>query len=82
MITIENFSININTDSLGSNEHKDTLNPLLVRDELVNLLRIISEDKRFIGQTVVIPDNCEEYGFAEGEFNLPKLLHFLADMLE
>ncbi len=82
MITIENFTININTDLSASNEPQNIPNPLVVRDELVSLLRIISEDKRFIGQTVVIPDNCEEYGFAEGEFNLPKLLYFLADMLE
>ncbi|MGP4787816.1 hypothetical protein ACTXGJ_01660 [Psychrobacter sp. 1Y11] len=82
MITIENFTININTDSLASNESPDILSPLVVRDELVSLLRIISEDKRFIGQTVVIPDDCGQYGFTQGEFNLPKLLYFLADMLE
>lgn len=46
------------------------------------MLRIISEDKRFSGQTIVIPDDCEQYGFAEGEFKLPELLYFLADMLE
>ena len=45
-------------------------------------LRIISEDSRFANQTVVIPDDCEKYGFAEGEFDLPQLLEFLADMLE
>ena len=82
MITIENISININTDSSASNESTDPLNPLSVRDELVSLLRIVSNDKRFIGQTVVIPNDCGQYGFVEGEFDLPKLLYFLADMLE
>jgi hypothetical protein len=32
--------------------------------------------------TVIIPDGCEKYGFAEGEHDLATLLHFLADMLE
>lgn len=82
MINIENMTINIDNSSLASNKLLDTEDSVVVRDELVNMLRIISEDKRFIGQTVVIPDNCGQYGFAEGEFNLPDLLYFLADMLE
>lgn len=76
------MTINIDNSSLASNKLLDTEDSVVVRDELVNMLRIISEDKRFIGQTVVIPDNCGQYGFAEGEFNLPDLLYFLADMLE
>lgn len=82
MINIENLTINIDTSSTASNELLDTEDSVVVRDELVNMLRIISEDKRFIGQTVVIPDDCGQYGFAKGEFNLPELLYFLADMLE
>lgn len=82
MISIENMTINIEFNSTASNELLDTEDSVVVRDELVNMLRIISEDKRFIGQTVVIPDDCGQYGFAKGEFNLPELLYFLADMLE
>lgn len=82
MITIENLTININNDLSQCDDLLNTKNPLIVRDELVSTLRIIAEDSRFVGQTVVIPDSCEQYGFAEGEFNLPKLLYFLADMLE
>ncbi|WP_025646697.1 MULTISPECIES: hypothetical protein [unclassified Psychrobacter] len=82
MISIENLTINIDSISSSAKGTLDDTQPLIVRDELVNMLRIISNDKRFIGQTVVIPDDCEQYGFAEGEFDLPKLLHFLADMLE
>lgn len=82
MISIENLTININSVLNTVDEPIDTQSPVIVRDELVELLRIISKDQRFVGQTVVIPDDCEQYGFAEGEFNLPKLLHFLADMLE
>ena len=80
MIKIENITININ--SPAPNELLDTEDSVVVRDELVNMLRIISEDKRFIGQTIVIPDDCGQYGFVQGEFNLPELLYFLADMLE
>ena len=82
MINIKNLTINISPTSSASNEFLDTGDSLIVRDELVSMLRIISEDKRFSGQTIVIPDDCEQYGFAEGEFNLPELLYFLADMLE
>lgn len=82
MISIENLTINFGINSSASNELLDTEDPMIVRDELVNMLRIISKDKRFSSQTVVIPDNCRQYGFAEGEFNLPDLLYFLADMLE
>ncbi|SUD98819.1 hypothetical protein [Psychrobacter phenylpyruvicus] len=83
MIKIENLTININKMSLESEEELlDSKIPAVVRDELVSTLRIISEDTRFEGQTVVIPDGCEKLGFAEGEFDLPQLLEFLADMLE
>ena len=82
MINIENMTINIGTSSTVPNELLDSEDSVIVRDELVNMLRIISEDKRFIGQTVVIPDDCGQYGFVQGEFNLPELLYFLADMLE
>ena len=82
MITIENLTINISAISPTSDDLLDTKNSVIVRDELVNLLRIISEDVRFVGQSVVIPDQCEQYGFVEGNFDLPMLLHFLADMLE
>ncbi|WP_201616926.1 hypothetical protein [Psychrobacter immobilis] len=82
MINIKNFTINIDTRSSAANEFLDSEDSLVVRDELVNMLRIISEDERFSKQTVVIPDDCGQYGFAEGEFKLPELLYFLADMLE
>lgn len=82
VINIENITINIGTISSSPSDLLSDDNSLIVRDELVNMLRIISKDKKFVGQTVVIPDSCGQYGFAEGEFNLPELLYFLADMLE
>ncbi|MGP5551521.1 hypothetical protein ACTXNE_12715 [Psychrobacter namhaensis] len=83
MIKIENLTININKVSVEQDDELlDSQVPAVVRDELVSTLRIISEDSRFAGQTVIIPDDCEKYGFAEGEFDLPQLLEFLADMLE
>ena len=83
MIKIENLTININKVSVEDDDGLlDSQVPSVVRDELVSTLRIISEDSRFAGQTVIIPDECEKYGFAEGEFDLPQLLEFLADMLE
>ena len=82
MIKIENLTININKLSVEDDELLDSQIPSVVRDELVSTLRISSEDSRFAGQTVIIPDDCEKYGFKEGEFDLPELLEFLADMLE
>lgn len=82
MVNIENLTINIGTKSSVSDGFLDSQDSVIVRDELVSMLRIISQDERFSKQTVVIPDGCEQYGFAKGEFNLPKLLYFLADMLE
>lgn len=84
MINIESITINIqqaptkniDDEALGSQS------PVAVRDELVNTLRIISKDPRFLDQQVLIPDDCEQYGFVEGSFDIPTLLHFLADMLE
>lgn len=82
MISIKNLTININAASPISDDLLATKNPIIVRNELVSTLRIISEDSRFLGQTVIIPNSCEQYGFVEGEFDLPTLLYFLADMLE
>lgn len=83
MINIDNLTINIsNLEIIKNDELLDSEIPAVVRDELVSTLRIISEDSRFEGQTVVMSDNCEKYGFATGEFDLPELLSFLADMLE
>ncbi len=49
---------------------------------LVNALRLVSTDPDIKIRDLIIPDDCEKYGFAEGEHNLSVLLHFLADMLE
>ena len=83
MIKIENLIVNIHkmTVEQDSDELLESQIPAVVRDELVSTLRVISEDSRFSGQTVVIPEGCEQYGFTEGEFDLPQVLKFLADML-
>jgi hypothetical protein len=49
---------------------------------LVDALRLVSQDKDISKETLIIPDECEIYGFSEGKHNLGILLHFLADMLE
>ncbi len=49
---------------------------------LVDALRLVSADKDISEGKLIIPDNCEQYGFVEGNHNLGILLHFLADMLE
>lgn len=49
---------------------------------LVDALRLASSDTDIQREKILFPDDCEKYGFAEGEHNLSVLLHFLADMLE
>jgi len=49
---------------------------------LVDALRLVSQDKDISKETLIIPDECEIYGFSEGKHSLGTLLHFLADMLE
>lgn len=49
---------------------------------LVKALRLVSSDLEIKRSDLIIPDNCEKFGFAEGKHNLGILLHFLADMLE
>lgn len=51
-------------------------------DILVRVLRLVSKDEDIKIRSVIIPDDCEKYGFAEGKFDLSTMLHFLADMLE
>jgi hypothetical protein len=49
---------------------------------LVDALRLASEDKDIKNEILLIPGDCEKYGFVEGKHNLSLVLHFLADMLE
>jgi 1-aminocyclopropane-1-carboxylate deaminase/D-cysteine desulfhydrase-like pyridoxal-dependent ACC family enzyme len=49
---------------------------------LVTTLRNIALDKFFEDKTIIIPEGCEKNGFVKGEYNLPKMLYFIADMLE
>jgi hypothetical protein len=49
---------------------------------IVKALRRVSSDPKIASSDLIIPDNCEKFGFVEGKHNLGVLLHFLADMLE
>lgn len=49
---------------------------------LVNALRMVAKDEEIKSRSLLIPDNCEEYGFAEGTHNLGQMFQFFADMLE
>lgn len=82
MLHIENFTLNFYSNTSQSEDLLNSQSKFVVREELVNTLRIISEDARIQGQDVMIPDDCEKYGFAQGTHDLSTLLHFLADMLE
>ncbi len=58
------------------------VNKGLINRKMVDMLRTWSKDPALKDETVIIPDDCEKHGFAEGEHNVAEMLHFLADMLE
>lgn len=49
---------------------------------LVKALRLVAKDEFIKSQELYIPDECEQYGFAEGKHNLGTMVQFFADMLE
>lgn len=50
--------------------------------ELISQMRSLSKNKEILDEELIIPDDCEKYGFVEGKHNLGTVLHFLADMME
>jgi hypothetical protein len=72
--TKKNYSNHQQTEIISRRSHKIKV--------LVDALRMVSEDFDISKETLIIPDECERYGFAEGKHNLGILLHFLADMIE
>jgi hypothetical protein len=57
-------------------------NVLTDRESIVKTLRFWSKQSDIKDDSVIIPDECEKFGFAQGDFNIGVMLHFLADMLE
>ena len=49
---------------------------------IIENLRTLAKEDNIKNNDVLIPDECEKYGFVEGSHNLEDLLLFLADMLE
>ena len=76
-----NVTINIATNNSTTNE-SELANDSEKMELLVSTLRIIAEDPYFADKKLVIPDKCEKYGFSEGNFELPTMLQFFADMLQ
>lgn len=74
-----NLTINVNATD---NEEGEINTIYEAREALIDVLRNASIDKNIVGQKVIIPDSCEKYGFAEGNFDVSVMIHFLADMLE
>ncbi len=78
---VKNLTVNINMQT-NEEDYEQTINPFEAREMLIDVLRCASQDKHIIGQKVIIPDDCEKYGFVEGNFDVSVMIHFLADMLE
>lgn len=69
--------VHSNYKNLG--EHHNTKEKV---NTLVQNLRTVASDSSFQSKNLLIPNNCEQYGFVSGYHNLTDLLQFLADMLE
>ena len=76
-----NYLVNKQTSLIGDNSVYFATKSEKI-EILVNALRLVSSDEDIKKQKLLIPDNCEKYGFVEGLHNLNTFLHFLADMLE
>jgi hypothetical protein len=50
--------------------------------ELIKYLRDCSKIEGIKDIEIAIPDDCEKYGFSEGNYKLGIMLHFFADMIE
>lgn len=80
---VKNLTVNVNYQNPSEkNQDSELANDSEKMEILVETLRIIALDKFFLNKTIVIPDGCEKYGFVEGEYDLPKFLYFIGDMLE
>lgn len=76
-----NFVANKNQEILSDNSTYIELPSDKIKI-LVDALRLVSNDIDIKDRIIYIPDECEKYGFVEGNHDLGVLLHFLADMLE
>lgn len=85
-MNIKNLTLNINIENTDNEKLGEVLdkpkNAHEAREMLIDILRCASFDEKIIGQKIIIPDDCEKYGFVQGNFDLSVMIHFLADMLE
>lgn len=81
IVKIKNLTVNFsNNDAIDKDG--DLLEDSEKLETLVMTLRIIAEDPFFLNKMIIIPDDCEKYGFSEGKFKFSTMFQFLADMLE
>lgn len=80
IVKIKNLNVNFSNNAIDKDV--DSLKDSEKMETLIMTLRIISEDPYFLNKKVIIPDNCEKYGFSEGKHKISTILYFLADMLE
>ncbi len=52
------------------------------RDFMANWMRLWANRFDIREKDIIIPDNCEKYGFAEGKHKIGEMMQFFADMLE
>ena len=57
-------------------------NVKIERNFMVNWMRLWANHFDIREKDIIIPDDCEKYGFAEGQHNIGEMMRFFADMLE
>ena len=71
----------IDADSINLNRTKQE-NIIVERNYLVNFMRMCADNFDIRKEKIYIPDDCEKYGFVEGNHNIGQMMRFFADMLE
>jgi hypothetical protein len=80
---VKNLTVNITLQNeMVNTDDNELLNDSKKMEKLVITLRNIASDKFYENKIVVFPDGCEKEGFTKGDFSVPNLLYYLADMLE
>jgi hypothetical protein len=78
---MENLCLYIVEDATNFTLTKEE-NLMAERNFMIDWMRLWAKHFKIKEKDIIIPDNCEKYGFAEGKHNIGKMIQFFADMLE
>lgn len=71
----------VDENSINLNRTKEE-NIIVERAFIVDFMRLWADNFDIREKEIYIPDDCEKYGFIEGNHNVGQMMRFFADMLE